>query len=392
MRIMMYVHIGPDRLWHIGGVENSTRLLIKHLPDRGVDASIAYYSRQPSNRSFGPEFPEFFVTPHTDLSIKRPRSFLSVARSTLQLVSYLVQWQANVLHVQFSSNQTLTALLASYLPRRWKLVTTLRGSEIMVRPLTDIVHRRRLARLLNRCDAVVGISRAISSAAQPNVGFPSDRVNIIPNGVEDFWFEPADESLTGQPFLLYVGRLHSVKGVDVLVHAMAEVVQKVPTARLLIVGDGPECGALRSLVQQLKLESSVTFLGPILEREELQRLYGGARAVVLPSRSEGLSLVALEAGACGAICVATQVGGLPEVISHGETGFLVPPQDATALAQALLHVLSLSDAERARLSENARQRVWENFRMEKTVRQYLQLYEEVCSRRKTSVSSSTIRK
>ena len=147
---------------------------------------------------------------------------------------------------------------------------------------------------------------------------------------------------------VYVGRLASQKGLPVALAALVEV----PAARLLVVGDGPERGALEARVRELALGDRVTFAGS-RSRDEVLRALAGSRAAVLPSLWENLPHAAVEALSVGAPVVATAVGGVPEVIHDDENGLLVPPGDVAALAAALQRMLS-DDQLRDRLAAGAK--------------------------------------
>jgi glycosyltransferase involved in cell wall biosynthesis len=147
---------------------------------------------------------------------------------------------------------------------------------------------------------------------------------------------------------VFVGRLTSQKGLPVALAALAEV----PDARLLLVGDGPERGALELLAHDLRLEDRVTFAGS-RPRDAVLRALAGARAALLPSTWENLPHAAVEALSVGTPVVASAVGGVPEVVHDGENGLLVPAGDPAALATALRRMLA-PDGLRDRLAAAAK--------------------------------------
>jgi hypothetical protein len=155
--------------------------------------------------------------------------------------------------------------------------------------------------------------------------------------------------------LFAAGRLQDQKGFDVAIEALARLSTRHAHLCLHIAGTGEEEDNLRRLAQQLGIASRVRFLGP-LTRDEILNEITAAAVVLVPSRTiEGFSLVALEAAHLGRPVVATRVGGLPETVDHGLTGFLVPPHDTGALAAAVDRVLA-DPARTSDMCERARRR------------------------------------
>lgn len=144
--------------------------------------------------------------------------------------------------------------------------------------------------------------------------------------------------------ILFVGRLEWAKGVDVLIQSFAMICLRRP-AELWIAGTGPEFSTLRNIARGLNILDRVRFLG---YRRDVGTLYHSADVVVLPSRSEGMPLVALEALACGTPVLATRVGGSPEIFrEHGLSKFIVPPERPSDLADRLEGMCRTFDAARA---------------------------------------------
>ena len=169
---------------------------------------------------------------------------------------------------------------------------------------------------------------------------------MIPNGVDlSFWSQDASERTnTNQPTIVAIGRLHPVKGHDVLLRAMDRVRREVPAVRLRVIGEGPARAEIEALVRSLCLEACVELVGERpaeAVRDELRR----ATVFALPSRSEGMPISLIEAMATGCPAVATRVGGVPGVLADG-AGLLVEPEDPDALAEALIHLLTDPQARR----------------------------------------------
>ena len=168
--------------------------------------------------------------------------------------------------------------------------------------------------------------------------------------------------------LLFVGRLRIRKGVEVLLHALAGLVRKGHAVDLRLAGDGERFESLQALASELNLTNNVAFLGRC-DRDQLAREFGRSDALVVPSTYEGMPLVILEAMANGVPVVASAVSGIPEVVLDSETGWLVPPENVSALQGALEEVGSNPEEAKAR-GVRGRRRL-EMFRPERVAEQWL---------------------
>lgn len=169
-------------------------------------------------------------------------------------------------------------------------------------------------------------------------GFKKD-VIVIPNGIN-----PA-EGVVGESVgrkhskrILFVGRLHPVKGTRYLLGAMSIVRRDMPEAKLVLVGDGGEREHLENLTDDLKIRECVEFIGRV-PHENVQNYMNQSDVFVLPSLSEGFPVTILEAMACGLPVVATRVGGIPDIVEDGINGYLVDAMDQEMIAEALLKLL-----------------------------------------------------
>ena len=155
--------------------------------------------------------------------------------------------------------------------------------------------------------------------------------------VSDADLAPAEDR-SGPPTVLYVGRLSHEKGVDILIRAFAQM--KATSARLVIVGGGVQEQRLRDLARSLGVMERVVFAGVVADRTQLAEWYRSSTVFVLPSRSEGLGCVLLESMAAGTPIVASNVGGIPDLVRNGDNGLLVPADDTESLALAIDRLLS----------------------------------------------------
>jgi len=212
-----------------------------------------------------------------------------------------------------------------------------------------------------------------------------ERVAVVPPGVDGTAFRPLPKPLArlliGQPdrrLFVFVGRLEPLKGVGVILHALARLVAggRHPEVRLLILGDdggdgGGEKARLRRLAAALGLEGRVRFLGSV-PHSELPTYYAAAEACLVPSYSESFGLVGLEAQACGTAVVASNVAGLASVVHDGSTGFLVDGPDPDAYADRMRRLLE-EPGLALRMGRNGRRRA-EGFRWERTANLLLERF------------------
>ncbi len=229
--------------------------------------------------------------------------------------------------------------------------------------------------IYSRFERIVAVSELVATSLRQWLPALASRVMMIPNGVivppfqQRVEFERSAKELT----ILYAGRLEHVKGVDVLLRAFADLTLPVI---LLIAGTGSQRAAFEQLAVELGISERVKFLG---FRSDLAQLMTKVNCMVLPSRWEGLPMVVLEAMALGTPVIASAVGGIPEVIEDGITGWLVPPEDADRLAGILFQTLSNTEkAQSVALAAHAR--IKRDYSVEVLAQKTLVLYEELLNR------------
>jgi glycosyltransferase involved in cell wall biosynthesis len=237
-------------------------------------------------------------------------------------------------------------------------------------------------------DSLADITTQVSEAGKQRyiqVGaVPPHKIVCIPNGIDTSRFQPnptvrqaVREQLGCAPdafVWLTVGRLEPVKNHLGLLSAFREVAAVHPHARLLIAGQGSLQAATEQRIAELGLAERVHLLGV---RRDIPELLNAADAFVLPSLWEGMPLTLLEAGAVGLPIVATDVGGNSEIVLESKTGYLVPVRDTAALAEAMLRVMRLSDADRFTMGQAGRAHVVQNFDLERVVDRWEALYREL---------------
>jgi len=228
-----------------------------------------------------------------------------------------------------------------------------------------------MGNLLRTSDWINACSDAVLTHARELVPEIATRSSVIHNAIKLASIDPRPLSFN-PPRLLCLGRLVTDKRFDLALTALPAVLDRFPSARLVIAGDGPERESLRKQTIELGLVDSVEFVGRVAP-DKVSHLVDEATLVVIPSRVEGFGLVALEAAWMARPVVAARVGGLPEVVLHQKTGLLVKPEDRERLAEAILFLLSHPQVAIA-FGKAALRRAQETFSFNRYVDAYNDLY------------------
>ena len=211
-------------------------------------------------------------------------------------------------------------------------------------------------RLMSRSHLVTASSPHEKQAMVRLYGAPEEKIQIVPCGVDLSMFRPLDVEnarrrlgLNGERVILFVGRIEPLKGVDLLVDATAAMESRDSLKVLIVGGDlagDPQIERLQGQAREMGMEGVMAFVGKV-EQSLLPIYYSAANVCVVPSYYESFGLVALEAMACGTPVVASRVGGLPTVIQHGRTGYLMPWHCPEPLADSLEVILSSTPLQRS---------------------------------------------
>src|SRR6266704_2808903 len=252
----------------------------------------------------------------------------------------------DLLHVHYAIPHSVSALLARSMaaPRRLPFITTLHGTDITLvgsnrsyLPITKFS--------IEQSDGVTAISKYLldQTVREFDIKRP---IEVIPNFVNcDLYVRrPNPEQRAklapgGEPILMHLSNFRPVKRITDTIEIFAQVRAKMP-AKLVLIGDGPDRGTAEYLVRKKKLQKDVPFLG---KQDQVYRLLSDADLFLLPSQWESFVLAALEAMACEVPVIATNVGGVPEVVEHGVDGFLVQPGDVKEAARYAIEILSRAD-------------------------------------------------
>jgi glycosyltransferase involved in cell wall biosynthesis len=234
---------------------------------------------------------------------------------------------------------------------------------------------------LKRMDYVVGVSDAVVSRAR-HAGVAMTKICKILNGIR---MKTASAGQNSQElrnkyksdsdvlFVGSVGRLAPVKGYSYLLTAFREVIHRYSNCRLVIAGDGPSRRELEAQVTNLRLNNFVQFAGFV---EDMDEFFQMVDIFVMPSLSEGLPMALLEAMAHGKPCIASNVGGIPEVLNIPEMGLLVPPADPVSLTKAIMSLAGAAEM-RIAMGEKAKAAIQQRFSIQRMAADYESLYNHV---------------
>jgi glycosyltransferase involved in cell wall biosynthesis len=250
-------------------------------------------------------------------------------------------------------------------------------------PLDTVILNWLEKQAILKADLLTSPSASLAEIVARQYHIPLERIHILPNPIDENVFTPAvqshAESETGLT-VLYVGRLNTIKGIYTLVRAIPNVARACPDVTFLFVGPDMPIGLsggshqqelIKHLAQQ-PVQARVHFL-PTQTREQLVSLYQASAVCVVPSLYDNFPYACLEAMACGKPVVASAVGGLAEIITSGQNGLLVPPDDPEALAEQLIGLLH-DRPQRQHLGQNARAYVEANLSCAHIAQATLDLY------------------
>ncbi len=287
----------------------------------------------------------------------------------------------DLVHVHYAIPHATSAWVAREMlagERDLPIVTTLHGTDITLvglhpsfRPITSFS--------INRSQGLTAVSEYLRDETVRDFDVPRERIDVIPNFVDtDVWRRGKDpchrSSLApaGEKVVMHISNFRPVKRVEEVVEVFARIVKEVD-ARLVFVGDGPERPRALDRAEELGVRPRVLFLG---KHDSVDELLACADLFLLPSEDESFGLAALEAMACGTPVVASNAGGIPEVVAHGEAGYLFDVGAVEDMAAGGIEILTDSGRWRT-FSEAGRRIAVERFSATSVVPAYERVYERV---------------
>lgn len=345
------------------------------LAKRGDDVHFISYAL-PSRLNLLHErvhFHEVTVTPYP-LFDPYPPYTLALATKMAEVAAYE---KLDILHVHYAIPHAISAYLAKQiLQSRLKVITTLHGTDITLvgrdesyLPITKFG--------IEVSDGVTAVSQWLKEETALHFS-TSKEIDVIPNFVDPSRFRRDGSAFCnmfggkGEKLVCHVSNFRPVKRVMDVVEVFEKITAEVPS-RLLMIGDGPDRSRAEAFARAHHLRDRVFFLGNVPNLEEI---LGSCDLFLLPSESESFGMAALEAMASEVPVITTNTGGLPEVVSEGETGYLLPIGDVEGMAARGIEILKNDDL-RVRMGRMGRQRSIDLFDEDKIVPRYRELYERV---------------
>lgn len=363
----------------------------KRLASEGHNIHFITYSR-PIRLDLFSENIFYHEVRTPDYPLFETRPYESALASTM--VDVARYHKIDLFHVHYALPHASVAYLAKQILHTYGInipvVVTLHGTDITVVG-RDSSFEPVVSFAINQSDGVTAVSEFLKDATYQSFHVSRD-IEVIPNFVDTQRFRRHQKDhfrkmLTGngEKILIHTSNFRKVKRVEDVIQIFAKVAEKLPS-KLIMVGDGPLRKSAEDLVRELQLKDKVYFLGG---QDAVEEIYSVGDLFLLPSESESFGLAALEAMACGVPVIASEAGGLPEVIDQGKSGYCCTVGDVDCMAQNALYILSDSAIWQT-FSQNARMQA-EKFAIEQISPLYERYYEKVMANagKKASAGASS---
>lgn len=399
IRVLVLSHMYPRKTAPISGIfiHQQMKALLKEGCQIKVISPVPYAPRifwtNPRRKGYGqtPLFDLFEGIPvyHPRYICAPGKWFHGISCYTLYqginkfVSSMMKKFQPHILHTHTATPDGYTGLI---LRRKYNisLVCSFRGSDINIYPKYDRLISHLTKKVISEADQIITVSNALKRVTE-TIAKPKKEIRVIYNGCDfkKFIFKSTSKSMvrkklgisSGSKVLIFIGNLTKTKGIYELTEAFVRLSNQNSNLHLIIIGDGPGRLLLKKRLFQVGLQKKMHLMGK-RPHSEIPHLLNASNIFVLPTHYEGLPNVVLEAMACSKSVVATRVGGIPEIVKNGKTGFLAKPKDVDSLVEAIDFLLS-HPGEAKKIGERARKLVLENYTWEKSAEKTIKVYREV---------------
>jgi glycosyltransferase involved in cell wall biosynthesis len=357
----------------LGGVEIVTYNLAKNLVERGHSVSalvnlrrfpFKHYEEIDNIRVYRVRMGIFDLTFRSTLGFLR-----QTPAATLSIYRILKKEKPEIVNLHFITSGVATYIRFFQNIFRYKLVASAHGSDILMMPSQSRSYLRLAQKVIRQADAVTACSRNLLGSINKVTDVGNGEAIFIYNGID---IENMEQRKEDDNFIFSAGRLVYEKGIDILIQAFRIVKNRDFSSSLVIAGDGPERERLQFLIADLGLQDSIVLLGMITP-DQVKQYLKRCTFVVVPSRSEAFGLVNLEAMASGKAVIASDIGGIPELVRDGYNGLLFRAGDVLDLANKMSLLIKDKNL-RLTLAENGQRFVNGNFSWSKMTDSYEQLY------------------
>jgi len=348
----------------------------KHLARRGHDIHFISYDK-PFRLDDYQEHVHFHGVDTASYPVfKHPPYIMSLANKLAEVAE---RENLDIIHAHYAVPHATAVMLANQmLGGRLKTVTTLHGTDVTIMSDEDSL-KQVMAHSVNQSDVITAVSNDLAMMSQEAIK-PDRPIRMVHNFINIEEYNRQEQTsirsclnIKKDEFVIvHTSNFRPVKRIEDVIKIFKGIQDEVP-ARLLLVGDGPEHNKAYELAKELGISDKIEFLG---KQSRVVKILCSSDLFLLPSEKESFGLAALEAMACEVPVVASNAGGLPEVIEHGHSGWLANVGDVDAMVSGALHILK-NPAQQALFSANARQRAVECFNADKIVSEYEGIYKEL---------------
>ena len=279
----------------------------------------------------------------------------------------------DIIHAQFLFSGFIGAFITKFTGK--KQIITAHGTDVYTIPKKGLIKKIYLS-FISTSECITTVSTA-NKKKLSTAGLVVDTIEVIPPGIflSMFSDKTTSKKRKNELRLIWIGRMIEVKGLEYLISAMRIVGDRYPTVNLNLIGEGPLQNEVKQRISELSLNHNITFIGTV-KNERIPKYLGESDIFVLPSLSEGLPAVILEAMAAGKPIIASDVGGISEAVEDGVNGFLLEPRNSDQLAEKILYLIEHPEI-RKKMGEKSKKIVKDKFTWEKAARRTIKIYENL---------------
>jgi glycosyltransferase involved in cell wall biosynthesis len=366
---------------NFGGAQKYVFELAKGLVQKGFVVQVALGGEGILIQKLKEENIDVIQIPH----LGRDISILNDIKTFFTLIKICIKNKPDIIHVNSSKIGAIGTLAARicFIP---KIIFTIHGwafnenRSVLAKQILKIIYTKTI--FFSHTSIAVSDATLSQASSLPFFFLIKNKIKTVHNGIEIPNFLSKDESLAflsskintdlqDKKIVGQIAELHPIKSIETTIEAAKYIVQKFPNTRFLIIGEGEERKKLEKLIHQNNLNQHVFLLGFIDNAAQYIKAFD---VFCLTSKSEALALVLLEAGLGKIPVIASCVGGIPELITNGETGFLFEKQNVSELTNKIEHVLSLPSEDREKIIKQFHKKIQSNFLLEHMLEKTVNIY------------------